>query len=126
MNSKFLNILQQLKEALARFEEVMREKKNDIIRDSAIQRFEFTFELAWKTIKAYLKEKGAEELYFPRDVIRAAFQAGIIDDDPQWLAMIDTRNLTSHIYNQAMAEQAYAKFSVYLPLIKKLIENLGG
>jgi nucleotidyltransferase substrate binding protein (TIGR01987 family) len=126
MSDKFLNMLRQLKEALTRFEEVMREEKTDIVRDSAIQRFEFTFELAWKTMKEYLKEKGAGEFYFPRDVMREAFRAKLIEDDPEWLAMIDTRNLTSHIYNEAMAEQAYAKFSVYLPLIKKFVKDLSG
>jgi nucleotidyltransferase substrate binding protein (TIGR01987 family) len=64
MTDKFDNLLIQLKEAYARFEEVMQEKKTMIVRDSAIQRFEFTFELVWKTLKAYLQKQGAKELFF--------------------------------------------------------------
>lgn len=125
MNSKLENLKNHLKKAFTRFQEIMLEKKSEIVRDSAIQRFEFTSELVWKTLKACLEEKGARGLYFPKDIIRSAFQARIIDDDPQWLAMVDTRNLTSHIYNENMAEKAYKELPAYLPLIKKLIENLG-
>ena len=124
MTDKFDNLLRQLKDAYARFEEVMQKKKTMIIRDSAIQRFEFTFELIWKTLKAYLQKQGAKELFFPRDVLKSAYQAKLIEDNPQWLKMLETRNLTSHLYKESMAEQAYASFKNYLPLIKELIERL--
>ena len=125
MSDKFENLLKQLKKAFVKFKEIMQEKKNEIVRDSAIQRFEFTFELAWKAMKAYLEEKrGAKELYFPKDVIKNAFQAGILEDDPNWSKMAETRNLTSHLYKESMAESAYSTFSSYLPLIDKLIKEL--
>lgn len=125
MNSKYESLKGQLKKAFARFEEVMHEKRTDIVRDSAIQRFEFTFELAWKTLKAYLEEKmGERDLYFPKETFRSAFRARLIADDPTWLDMADTRNMTSHIYNEAMAEKVYEDLPQYLPLIKKLIEEL--
>lgn len=125
MKSKAENLISQLKKAFERFKEIMKEKENDIVRDSAIQRFEFTFELAWKSLKAYLEEKkGARDLYFPKDTFRSAFQAGIIDNDPLWLEMVDTRNQTSHIYNEAMAEKVYKKLPAYLPLFEKLIKEL--
>ena len=126
MKSKAENLIDQLKKAFERLQEIMKEKENDIIRDSAIHRFEFTFELAWKSLKAYLEEKkGARELYFPKDTFRSAFQAGIIDNDPLWLEMVDTRNETSHIYNEAMAEKVYKKLPAYLPLLRKLIKGIG-
>jgi len=124
MTEKFENLLVQLKGAYQRFEEVMKKEKDAFFRDSAIQRFEFTFELVWKTLKAYLQEKGAKDLFFPRDVLKSAYQAKVIEDDPQWFEMLKTRNLTSHLYKESMAEQAYASFNAYLPLIKQLIEKL--
>jgi nucleotidyltransferase substrate binding protein (TIGR01987 family) len=123
MNSKYENLKNQLNKAFLRFQEILGEKGSDIVRDSAIQRFEFTFELAWKTLKVYLEEKsGARDLYFPKDTFRSAFQAGLIDDNPIWLEMVDTRNKASHLYNDKMAEEVYKVFPEYLPLIKKLIE----
>lgn len=124
MSSKREELVRQLTGAAERFEEVLKKAKNDIVRDSAIQRFEFTYELAWKAMKAYLEEKGVKELYSPKDVIKGAYQNKIIDNDPVWLEMVDTRNMTSHIYKEEMAEKVYAKLPSYLPLIKKLINQL--
>jgi nucleotidyltransferase substrate binding protein (TIGR01987 family) len=124
MNGKFENLLYQFIKASKRFEEILAEEKSDIVRDSAIQRFEFTSELSWKLLKAYLEEKGGKDLYFPKDVIRGAFQAGVIKNDPRWLDMVDTRNQTSHIYNEAMAEKVYRQLPQYLPLFKALVAVL--
>lgn len=123
MNGKLENLLKEFKKASERFQDVMRQKENEYIRDSAIQRFEFTFELAWKTMKAYLEEKGVK-VYSPKDAIRGAFQNRIIPEDVTWLDMLDTRNETSHLYNEAMAEKVYAKLSAYLPLFEALIKEL--
>ena len=124
MKSKFDSLLARLKEACARFDEVLAQPESVIIRDAAIQRFEFTFELIWKTLKAYLEEKGEKDLFFPKDAIRSAFRAKLVEDDPLWLEMVDTRNETSHIYSEALAQKSYKKFSAYLPLIRKLIDKL--
>jgi nucleotidyltransferase substrate binding protein (TIGR01987 family) len=124
MNGKYENLLNQFKKAGERFKEILAEEKNDIVRDSAIQRFEFTSELSWKLMKAYLEEKGGKDLYFPKDIIRSAFQAGIIKNDPRWLDMVDTRNQTSHIYNEAMAEKVYQQLPAYLPLFNDLLKAL--
>lgn len=124
MSSKLENLKSQLKSALTRFEEVLQVQKTPITRDSAIQRFEFTYELAWKTMKAYLKEKGAGDFYFPKDVIRSAFQARLIANDPTWLDMVDTRNKTSHLYKESMADEVYDELPKYVFLIKDLIGKL--
>lgn len=123
MKTKLENLKSQLKSAFERFKDVMEKEKDEFIRDSAIQRFEFTFEISWKAMKVYLEEKGAINLYFPRDVIRNAAQAGIINSS-KWLKMIETRNITSHIYNENMAEKVYNELPDYIPLIKELIEDL--
>ena len=124
MNDKFESLVSQYNNALLRLKDVMNKDKDEYIRDSAIQRFEFTYELAWKTMKVYLKEKGAFEINFPKDVIRSAFKAGIIEDDPTWLEMVDTRNQTSHFYKESMAEDVYLKIKKYLPLFEKLNKNM--
>lgn len=124
MSSKLESLIKDLRNALGKFEQVMQKEENEYIRDSAIKRFEFTYELAWKTLRAYLKEKGVR-VYTPRDTIREAFQAGLIDNNPNWMRMVDTRNATSHIYNEAMAEEVYKTLPVYLPLIKSLVGKLG-
>ena len=54
MKNKLENLIRQLRDACTKLEDAMRQKKDEFIRDSAIQRFEFTFELAWKAMKAYL------------------------------------------------------------------------
>ena len=124
MKSKYQAQKEQLKEAFSRFEEVMGKPKDAIVRDAAIQRFEFTFELLWKTLKSHLRSRGAEEITFPKDILKEAFRAGLIDEEERWFDMLDTRNMTSHIYCEKMADEAYSKFSGYLDLIGKLINNL--
>ena len=70
-----------------------------IKRDAVIQRFEFTFELLWKTFK---KISRAERIdYFsPKTAFRAAFQMGLIDDEQIFVEIIDARNKTSHVYSE--------------------------
>ena len=73
-----------------------------------IQGFEYTHELAWKTLKDFLEERGVRDLYGSRDTSRAAFSAGLIEDGETWMEMIRSRNLTTHTYNEATAAQIVA------------------
>lgn len=123
MSSKRESLLRDFRNAVAQFEDVLQKQKDEYIRDSAIKRFEFTYELMWKTLKAHLEEKGVK-VFTPRDVLKSSFQAGLIDDNPLWMVMIDTRNATSHVYNEKMAEGVYADLPRYLPLLKSLSETL--
>lgn len=70
-----------------------------------IQAFEYTHELAWKVLKDFLESRGVQNLYGSRDVTRVAFQTGLIVDGDTWMAMIDSRNLTSHTYDEATAQK---------------------
>lgn len=85
------------------------EKTSSIIIDGVIQRFEFTFELSWKLMKAYLEYQGFEEAKSPRSTIRLAYQNGIIEDGDQWIDMMIDRNRTSHIYDEEQAKEIYSK-----------------
>ena len=71
-----------------------------------IQSFEFSFELAWKTLKDYLESQGILAS-FPREVLKLAFQHGILDQGTIWLEMLEQRNLLAHTYNEALAQKAH-------------------
>jgi nucleotidyltransferase substrate binding protein (TIGR01987 family) len=101
--SDFKNALERLKEALS--EDV---SKGSIIIDGTIQRFEFTFELAWKLAKSILNYNGIE-VETARLVIKEAFKADLINDGDGWIDMLEDRNKTSHIYDEKQALKIYEK-----------------
>ena len=68
-------------------------------KEGLVQRFEYTFELAWKTLGDYLEYKEVDAR-FPRDVIKAGFQYGLIDDGEMWMDMLEKRNLMAHTYDE--------------------------
>ncbi|RME51040.1 MAG: nucleotidyltransferase [Caldilineae bacterium] len=70
-----------------------------------IQAFEFTHELAWKTLKDFLENRGVQNLYGSKDATREAFKTGLIEAGEVWMDMIRSRNLTSHTYDEATAAQ---------------------
>jgi nucleotidyltransferase substrate binding protein (TIGR01987 family) len=79
---------------------------SDLEKEGVIQRFEYTFELAWKTLKDYLEFSGiVMEQVTPRAVIKQAFAAKIISDGEMWITMLEQRNLMSHTYNQEIFEK---------------------
>jgi len=81
-----------------------KDSKNLFIRDSIIQRYEYTIELAWKTLKDYLEEEGFIDVSSPKKVIRQALKEGYITD-PAWLKALDDRNKTTHAYDEEMAQE---------------------
>ncbi len=83
----------------------LQKKWTQLEEAGVVQAFEFSFELAWKTLKDYLLQKGINAL-FPRDVIKEAFQLEIIEDGATWLKMLEKRNELSHTYNQDQAVKA--------------------
>ncbi|GGH75938.1 nucleotidyltransferase substrate binding protein (TIGR01987 family) [Pullulanibacillus pueri] len=98
---------------------------HDIVYDGVIQRFEFTFELCWKTIKLFLEFKGISEIRSPRDAIREAFAYGLIDDGERWIDMLTDRNKTSHIYDEADARLIYERIKTsYSPDLQALVDRL--
>lgn len=94
--------------------------KTDVTRDAAIQRFEFTFELAWKTLKRILKHKGIIANN-PRDVFREAAQQGLITQVDTWFTFLENRNLTIHVYNEKIAEKIYNGLAQFNSEIDKLL-----
>ena len=95
--------------ALSRLEEAVklsRERELSSLEEQGlIQAFEFTHELAWNTMRDFLRERGAKDIYGSKDATREAFKIGLIDNGHVWMDMIRSRNLTSHTYNEETAEQ---------------------
>jgi nucleotidyltransferase substrate binding protein (TIGR01987 family) len=89
--------------ALSRLEEVLVLDENDVVRDSIIQRFEFTFEMAWKTMFRYLVDKGEKVAQKAWAVIPVAFEALLISDAGVWDRLREYRNDTSHEYDEGKA-----------------------
>ena len=97
---------------------------NKLEQEGTIQRFEYTFELAWKTLKDFMELGGLViSPVTPRQVIKEAFTAKILADGQVWIDMLDHRNLLSHTYDFSVFEKAVqAIASRYLPAIELLHE----
>ena len=129
---KFANKYDNFSKAVKKLEEIKMQPKTqdkvmmDIIRDSAIQRFEFCYELAWKTLREYMIYNGLSVENMPRPVFKAAYQHSILDNQEIWLEMIKDRNVASHEYNEdyiiAVASKINSKYTLEFV---KLAEKLG-
>ena len=98
--NNFDKAFSQLKDAV---ELARRRQLSKLEAQGLIQGFEYTHELAWNTLKDFLEEQGTQNLYGSRDTTRAAFGAGLIKNGEIWMAMIQSRNLTT--YNESTAAQ---------------------
>lgn len=123
--NKFSEKYRQLVDAVARLREALADYDKtalESVRDGVIQRFEFCTELAWKTMREYLIDQGYTELNSPKATIRQAFAFGLISDESGWLSLLEDRNLTSHIYNEATATEIFGHISQkYLALFDAAI-----
>ena len=129
VNEKYTAQRASLKNAIMRFGEVleMEQDEKGVVRDSAIQRFEFCFDLSWKTIKTYLQTQHGIACASPKECIKEASGIGLIKEtETFWLTMSDLRNLTSHTYNEKTADEIYRQLPAthqhFLTLLKQLEE----
>jgi nucleotidyltransferase substrate binding protein (TIGR01987 family) len=123
--TKINSQIEDLKKAKSRLSEAISQQKTDITRDATIQRFEYTFELSWKIISGILKEKGTS-FYGMKSLFRDAGRMGIIDNVEEWFEYLEARNLTTHTYDEVIAEQVYStaqKFSNNLDTIIAQLEK---
>ena len=112
-------LLGDLGKALPRLAEALAQPENEFIRDAAIQRFEFSFELAWKSIQATARLEG-QDCPSPRIAFSAAWRNGWITDEGAWLDMLDERNKTSHTYREATAKEVFENLPHHLSHLNQL------
>ena len=105
---RFELALQHFERALARLHEALAEPENQFVRDSIIQRFEFTFETAWKAMYRWLRQRGVDADEDAYATIPEAFKRRLISDEKHWGEMRKYRNLTSHTYNESLAIEVAA------------------
>ncbi|GHS92289.1 nucleotidyltransferase [Planctomycetales bacterium] len=97
----------------------------EIAREGLVQRFEYTHELAWNVMKDYAAYQGNNAVGGSRDATREALALKLIDDGEVWMAMIRSRNETSHTYNNAVAEAVGQKIiTQYAPLLAKFQKTM--
>jgi nucleotidyltransferase substrate binding protein (TIGR01987 family) len=92
--------------ALNQLEKALNEPETEYTRDASIQRFEFTYELAWKALKIYLSTLDITTLS-PKETLKASYQQGLLEDADAWSELHQKRNLTSHTYDADLAESIY-------------------
>ena len=101
---RFSNLELAHKNLIEMLDLLVNEPSNKAYKLAVIQSYEMDIELAWKTLKDYLNYLGYK-LQAPREVIKQAFAIEIIEDGEIWLKMLEDRNLTSHIYDEAKAQE---------------------
>lgn len=115
-----------LENAFKRLEEALQENETELAIDGTLHRFEFTFELAWKTMKDYLEYQGViEHTGSPREVIKVAFKQGLIEDGEGWIDMMLSRNSLSHLYDENKSRKIYDLIkNQYIDLLKDVLQKI--
>ena len=80
---------------------------SELEKQGLVKAFEYTYELAWNTLKDFLEYQGQTNIYGSRDTIRKAFELGLIDSGENWMDMLKSRKKTSHTYNEETAEEIF-------------------
>lgn len=112
------------KKALNRFKEVLQEPESAIVMDATIQRFEFSYELMWKTLKNFLEDIHGIRVVSPRQVFKEAYRLSLIEQEDLFLEMIHSRNLLSHTYNEELAKDIYKKCPSYLTAMQEVSKGV--
>ncbi|HEX3044340.1 MAG TPA: nucleotidyltransferase substrate binding protein [Bacillota bacterium] len=128
LKEKLMEKLTNYQKAIRRLKEALeRDESDELVLDGVIQRFEFTYELSWKLLKAYLTYHGIAEVRSPREAFKEGFAAGVIDEGDLWIEMLDDRNVTSHTYNETEAKEIFNKIKhKYYTILNRLCEVVEG
>ena len=115
--------IKETDKALITLGQILEQPYSVIVRDAAIQRFEYTFEAFWKLLREYLREYEGVISSSPKSCFREALSAGLIDEEQTMtcLEMTDDRNLTSHTYIEEVAEQIYGRLKDYHKLMDDIL-----
>lgn len=123
---RFIERKQDLTNATKRLKEALEQEETDIVIDGVLHRYEFTFELACKTLKDYLEYLGIPmNTGSPREVIKESFAHNLISDGETWIKMMLARNSLSHLYDEETSRQIYVAIkNEYIHELEKLVESL--
>jgi nucleotidyltransferase substrate binding protein (TIGR01987 family) len=110
--------------ALASLDKALAQPKNEFTRDAVIQRFEYTFELCWKTLRRYLEKETNTQEYNLKDLFRAAGKQGLINSVDAWFEYHKGRNLTTHTYHEKTAEETYEIAKKFALDARQLLNSL--
>lgn len=119
--------LKDFENAVKTLEQSLNQEEDEFIQDSIIKRFEYCFELCWKTAKFLLSEKFGVDIYSPKECFRELRRNQLISDEDAelFLEMTNDRNEVIHTYNQNFADELHEKIKKdYFRLIKKVSERL--
>ena len=100
--------------------------ESDVIKNGQLQKFEYTIELLWKTLKKYFEVKRESIFLYPKDVIKAFFAEAAIDEET-YISLIDainSRNLLSHVYKIEMFDLVYPLLNNYAKAIRNTCNAL--
>ena len=117
-------ILENFSNALERLEEAVNKAQTELEIDGAIQRFEFTFEQAWKSLKKFLEDEGIM-CNSPKSCLKEAYAVGFIDNEQIWLNMLTDRNKSVHIYDMTTSREIFKNIKgFYVKEFKALKQKL--
>jgi nucleotidyltransferase substrate binding protein (TIGR01987 family) len=118
--------LKSYSKALLQLESALQQKQFSVLeKDGVIKRFEFTFELAWKTLQDKLYDQGYLSTKGPKPVIKQAFNNGIITDGQAWIDMLIDRNNPTHLYDESAAVSIFDRIQItYFALLQELKSKL--
>lgn len=118
-------LLTDFQKELTRFQAALSSPDvTDVIKAGCIQYFEFTFELAWKTIRRVAEEEGLSDCNSPKSALKAAFSSGWIKTEDVWLDMLSSRNKMSHTYSAEDALAVYDKLPAYVEPLQELAKYM--
>ena len=123
-SDKYKRNLKSLEKALLQLGDALEQSESPIVRDACLQRFEFCYELLWKTLKIFLEEIHGVRAVSPRQVFKEAFALSIIDEELTFVEMIESRNTLSHSYNEEQAAKIYVKCADYLEVMNNVLAQL--
>ena len=119
---KLKGLIKDLHSANKRLKEAIKSKPTRMNKDATIQRFEFTFELSWKTIQSYIKDQGID-CKSPKSCFREAARLELIKNIKNWFKFLDNRNFIAHIYNEKLACRVYKAAKKFPAEIDNLLKN---
>lgn len=117
------DILISYEKSIKRLKQALRQRESTLARDASILRFEFTFELAWKSAQKALREEQVI-CNSPKSCFQESFHVGTVEDNQDWIAMLEDRNLAVHSYDEKLAQSIYKRLPKYVPLFEELLTGL--